>query len=107
MGVRCISILGAGKKSEDEKKAPHGVWYRVLRATGVRERKPYTMRHTFISLALTHGVNIKWLAEYCGTSVAMIEKHYGKYIGGDSQEQFSRLTGAKTETFSETKHRSD
>ena len=32
----------------------------------------------------------------------MIEKHYGKYIGGDSQEQFSRLIGAKTETFSET-----
>ena len=29
----------------------------------------------------------------------MIEKHYGKYIGGDVDEQFSRLLGAKTETF--------
>jgi hypothetical protein len=28
------------------------------------------MRHTFISVGLTHGVKIKWLAEYCGTSVA-------------------------------------
>jgi hypothetical protein len=37
---------------------------------------------------MTHGVNIKGLAEYCCTSVAMIEKHCGKYIGGDSQEQF-------------------
>ena len=45
---------------------------------------------------------MKWLAEYCGTSVTMIEKHYGKYIGGYSEEQFSRLIGAKTETFSET-----
>jgi hypothetical protein len=32
----------------------------------------------------------------------MIEKHYGKYIGGDSEELFSRLLGGKTETFTET-----
>jgi integrase len=37
------------------------VWYRALRATGMRQRKPYTMRHTFISVGLTNGVNPKWL----------------------------------------------
>ena len=42
------------------------------------------------------------LAEYCGTSVAMIEKHYGRYINSDSREQLERLFGSKTETFSET-----
>jgi len=78
-------------------------WYRTLRATGIRERKPYTTRHTFISVGLSNGVNIKWLAEYCGTSVAMIEKHYGKYIGGNVDEQFERLLGAKTETLTETR----
>jgi hypothetical protein len=36
---------------------------------------------SFISVGLTNGVKIKWLADYCGTSVAMIEKHYGKYFG--------------------------
>ena len=77
-------------------------WYRVLRATGVRERKPYSTRHTFISAGLSNGVNIKWLAEYCGTSVTMIEKHYGKYLRGDTDEQFQRLLGVKTETFTET-----
>jgi hypothetical protein len=56
------------------------------------------MRHTFISVGLTNGVKIKWLAEYCGTSVAMIEKHYGKYLGGDSEEQLEQLFGAKSET---------
>jgi hypothetical protein len=76
------------------------IWYRALRAKEIR--KPYTMRHTFISVGLTHGVKIKWLAEYCGTSVAMIEKHYGKYLGGDSEEQLDRLFGAKSETSSET-----
>jgi integrase len=78
------------------------IWYRALRAKEVRVRKPYTMRHTFISAGLTNGVKIKWLAEYCGTSVAMIEKHYGKYLGGDSEEQLNTLFGAKSETLSET-----
>jgi hypothetical protein len=32
----------------------------------------------------------------------MIEKHYGKYLGGDSEEQLSQLFGAKSETLSET-----
>ena len=77
-------------------------WYRALRATGIRERGTYATRHTFISAGLGNGVNIKWLAEYCGTSVAMIEKHYGKYIKGDIDEQFERLLGAKTETLTET-----
>lgn len=72
------------------------IWYRALRAKEVRVRKPYTMRHTFISAGLTHVVKIKWLAEYCGTSVAMIEKHYGKYLGGDSEEQLNTLFRATT-----------
>ena len=46
--------------------------------------------------------NIKWLVEYCGTSVAMIEKCYGRYIKSDSGDQLERLFGAKTETFPET-----
>jgi len=77
-------------------------WYPALRVKEVRERKPYTMRHTFISVGLSNGVNIKWLADYCGTSVAMIEKHYGKYIRNDSVEQLSRLFGDESETLSET-----
>ena len=76
--------------------------YRALRAKKLRVRKPYTMRHTFISVGLTNGVNIKWLADYRGTSVAMIEKHYGKYIRDDADEQLARLVGARTETLGET-----
>jgi integrase len=58
-------------------------WRAALRACRVRPRKLYNARHTFISLALTRGVNLKWLARYCGTSVEMIEKHYGKWMDGD------------------------
>jgi len=52
-------------------------------------------------VGLSNGVNIKWLAVYCGTSVAMIEKHYGKYIRGNVDEQFHRLLGVKPETLTE------
>jgi hypothetical protein len=86
--------------SEDKWRAEY--WYRALRACGIRARKFYATRHRFISDALTQGVKIKWLAEYCGTSVAMIEKHYGKYLNGNSREQLERLFGAKSETFGET-----
>ena len=65
----------------------------------MRERKPYTnVRHAFISVGLSNGMNIKWLADYCGTSVAMIEKHYGKYVRNDADEQLNRIIGAKGET---------
>jgi integrase len=78
------------------------IWYHALRAKGMRERKPYSTRHTFISAGLTNGANPKWLADYCGTSLAMIEKHYGKYIRNDSDEQLRRLLESKSETSSET-----
>jgi hypothetical protein len=29
------------------------------------------------------------LAEYCGTSLTMIEKHYGRYIRNDAREQLA------------------
>nr|NIO09430.1 tyrosine-type recombinase/integrase [Deltaproteobacteria bacterium] len=41
-------------------------WYRALRAKEIRPRGPYHTRHTFISVGLSNGANIKWLAEYCG-----------------------------------------
>src|SRR5262249_17953895 len=49
----------------------------------VRPRPFYNVRHTFISVALTIGCNPKWIAEQTGTSIAMIQEHYGKYIRDD------------------------
>ncbi len=77
-------------------------WNKALRACGVRQRKFYNTRHTYISVALSEGVNIKWLAEQCGTSVTMIEKRYGKYISDDGDAPLRALFESKTETFTET-----
>jgi len=37
---------------------------------------PYSFRHTFITSAISNGKPIKLIADLCGTSVAMIERHY-------------------------------
>lgn len=68
-------------------------WHRPLRALNIRARKFYATRHTFISIALTAGVNLKWLAEQCGNSVAMIERHYGRFLAGEAEAQLRLLEG--------------
>ena len=55
-----------------------------MRAAVKRAKLPadcglYALRHTHVSMALANGMNLQLLAENVGTSVAMIEKHYGKF----------------------------
>ena len=66
-------------------------WHRALRATGTRPRKFYATRHTFISVALSRGCKAKWVAKYCGTSLEMLDKHYGRWMD-DDQGQLDLLT---------------
>jgi len=51
----------------------------------------YSLRHSFISDAIAAGVPIHTIASICGTSVAMIEKTYGKLIESHVEEAFSRM----------------
>ncbi len=74
---------------------PRKSWYPVLRILGIRPRKFYATRHTFISWALSEGANLKWIAEYCGTSVEMIEKNYGKYMTSDGLDPLIRALAGK------------
>jgi len=69
----------AARKDEASK----GIWFRALKALRIRPRKFYITRHTFIAWALSEGANLKGLAEYCGTSVQMIEQSYGRYMRKD------------------------
>lgn len=75
-------------------------WYKVevgrrmrqaVKAAGLdSETVFYTLRHSHISLALLGGVNIKVLADNCGTSVRMIEKHYAKFLQGDRRDMLNK-----------------
>jgi integrase len=78
----------------DEERFVEKHWHRALRATGVRPRKFYATRHTFISVALSRGANLKWIADYCGTSVEMIERPYGKFLHDDTG-QLALLSGPR------------
>ena len=49
----------------------------------LRPRPFYNTRHTFVGVALTIGCNQKWIAEQTGTSIAMIQEHYGRYVRDD------------------------
>lgn len=51
----------------------------------------YALRHTYISEALKHGVNIKAIADSCGTSVRMIEKNYAKFTNVDRRAMFNAI----------------
>jgi len=65
-------------------------WRMALRSLEIRPRKFYATRHTFISIMASRGANLKGLAEYCGTSVVMIERDYARFMPADPYE-FVRL----------------
>jgi integrase len=72
-------------------------WRPVLRATSIRPRKFYATRHTFITQTLLAGaVSVKKLADYCGTSVEMIEKHYADWMEPETAAELAALGGTPT-----------
>lgn len=58
------------------------VWKPALHRASIGERSQYCIRDTFISLALSSGEDPGWVAQVCGTSEAMIFRHYRRWIPG-------------------------
>lgn len=56
-----------------------------------RETVFYSLRHYHISKALLAGIPLQVVAENCGTSVRMIEKHYGKFLPKDRRDFFNQV----------------
>lgn len=46
----------------------------------LRPRDLYATKDTYISVALTAGVNLTWLSEQTGVAEATLRKHYGRFI---------------------------
>jgi site-specific recombinase XerD len=46
----------------------------------------YSLRHTYASQSILAGMNLKLLAENMGTSILMLEEHYGKFIAKTKQK---------------------
>ena len=67
-------------------------WGPAIEAAGVaRPARIYDLRSTFASNALAAGVSVFELGRIMGTSVAMIERHYGTLIEGAGADIARRL----------------
>lgn len=67
-------------------------WAPAIEASGVATpARIYDLRSTFASNALAAGVSVFELARIMGTSVAMIERHYGTLIEGAGADIARRL----------------
>ena len=94
-GVAFFKRIAAGKKSRDillpradgerwgKNHHQRGVIAALKEAELPKSATIYTMRHTYISLAGMGGFPIHAVAKNVGTSVKMIEKHYGKFFSED------------------------
>jgi integrase len=53
---------------------------KVLAEIGIRYRKPYQARHTFINHCLEEGISVKQVAKWVGNSPEVIMKQYAGTI---------------------------
>jgi integrase len=56
------------------------------RALGIRLRDLYATKDTYVSTALTRGVNLAWLSEQTGVADATLRRHYGRFIHADAAD---------------------
>jgi integrase len=74
------------------------VWTPAVDAAEIaKPATPYDMRDTFASNALAAGVTVFELARVMGTSVRMIERHYGALLDGAHTVIATRLDALETE----------
>ena len=74
------------------------VWLPAVETSGVaRPARIYDLRSTFASNALAAGVTVFELARVMGTSVAMIERHYGTLLDGAHAGIAGRLDALEAE----------
>lgn len=66
-------------------------WYRCLRELGLPKRGIYAMKDTFVSLALTAGVNVHWLETQTGVNYVTLRRHYARYMDGEGEDQLAKL----------------
>ena len=68
------------------------VWAPAIEAAGIpTPARIYDLRSTFASDALAAGVSVFELARIMGTSVQMIERHYGTLLDGATEGIAGRL----------------
>jgi len=86
----------------DHNNVTKRVWYPLLRALNLKQRRPYQTRHTAATLFLASGENPEWVARTLGHSTnEMLFKVYSRYVPNLTRQDgsaFERLIlGGSTE----------
>jgi len=81
---------------DDGKPWAHSDWDELVREAAAAAKLPsgtclYTLRHSFITQALTDGMATLDVARLVGTSIGMIEKHYGHLVASAARERLAQV----------------
>lgn len=81
---------------DDGKPWAHSDWDELVRAAAEKAKLPkgvclYVLRHSFITEAISGGMSTLDVARLCGTSVTMIEKHYGHLVASAARERLAAV----------------
>jgi integrase len=81
---------------DDGKPRSHSDWDELVKEAAARAELPqgtclYTLRHSFITQALLGGVSTLEVSKIVGTSLAMIEKHYGHLVQDTARERLANV----------------
>lgn len=71
-------------------------WSELVRDAAARAELPagvtlYTLRHCWITDAIVGGMDLLTVAKLAGTSLAMIEKHYGHLVQGAARDKLAQV----------------
>jgi integrase len=80
LGLKHVFGNKLGEPMNSKKWSEHN-WAGPLKKLGIRHRKFYATRHTFITEAIKRGENLLSVAQYCGTSLTMIQADYCGTLG--------------------------
>lgn len=72
-------------------------WSEPVRVAAAKANLPdgvvlYTLRHCWITDAINGGMDLLTVAKLSGTSLAMIEKHYGHLVHGAAREKLAEVS---------------
>jgi len=74
-----------------EPKALSTHWYHCLRALGLPIRGLYATKDTYVSLAMSRGVDPVWLQEQTGVRFETLRRHYGRWMRSEGADQLRKL----------------
>jgi len=80
LGLSHVFVNKHGKPMNARKWSEHN-WGGPLKTLGIRRQEFYATRHTFITEAIKRGESPLAVAQYCGTSLAMIQADYCGTLG--------------------------